>query len=141
MILQQQQRLNILLIPLSSEGKFIWGLHYNVSNSFLYAYDVKIYQFKGKNLEIKPYWFCLKEYFKRFYVQQHKKTGLNWKVYIFCDSHETIISDIEDIQENLMKKHNNVHTSGFIKQMTIVLVVVLLCFDGPWTIKCLSISK
>ena len=31
------------------------SLHYNVNNSFLYAKGVKIFQFKVKDFEIKPY--------------------------------------------------------------------------------------
>ena len=35
------------------------SLHYNGSNSFLFVNATKIYQFKAKDSEIKPYPLCL----------------------------------------------------------------------------------
>ena len=54
MILQQQRRLNILLISLSPERKFT-KVHDNAPNNILYATSVKIHQFKAKGSKIKPY--------------------------------------------------------------------------------------
>ena len=42
-----------------SGKKFCLDLHYNESNGFLYANDMKIYQFKATYSEIKPYLLCL----------------------------------------------------------------------------------
>ena len=38
-----------------SKRKFCLSLHYDRSNSFLFVNATKIYQFKAKNYEIKPY--------------------------------------------------------------------------------------
>ena len=38
--------------------KFVLRLHYNGSNSFVFVNNVKTYQFKAKDLEIKPYSLC-----------------------------------------------------------------------------------
>ena len=35
------------------------SLHYNVSNSTLFINSTKLYQFKAKESEIKPYILCL----------------------------------------------------------------------------------
>ena len=58
------------------------SLHYNGNKTFLFANATKIYQFKVKNSEIKPYPLCRK-YFKTFYSQQHekkkkKKNSIKW---------------------------------------------------------------
>ena len=46
----------ICLINLTgSEKRFILSLHYNRSDSFLFVNAIKIYQFKVKDSEIKPY--------------------------------------------------------------------------------------
>ena len=39
----------------SQNRKFLICLHYKGSTSFVYANGVKIYQFKAKDTEIKPY--------------------------------------------------------------------------------------
>ena len=40
------------------QRKFCSSLHYTGSNSFLFVNTTKIYQFKAKNSEIKPYPLC-----------------------------------------------------------------------------------
>ena len=40
-----------------------------------------------------------------------------------------------------MKKRNIVQMPGFIKQMFIVLVLLLLCFGGSLAIKCVSMNN
>ena len=42
-----------------SRKRFVISLHYNGSNSFLFVYAAKIYQFKAKDSEIKTYPFFL----------------------------------------------------------------------------------
>ena len=41
-----------------SRKRFVLSLHYNGSNSFLFVNATKVYQFKGKNSEIKDYALC-----------------------------------------------------------------------------------
>ena len=50
-------------------------LHYNGIKKFLYASSVKIYQFKTKDSEIKPYRLCLGNIAKGFIVNNMKKLG------------------------------------------------------------------
>ena len=38
--------------------RFVLGLHYNGSNSFLFVNATKIYQFKAKDYKIKNYALC-----------------------------------------------------------------------------------
>ena len=52
-ILQQNQRLDILFILLDHKRKFVLSLHNNRSNIFLYANRAKIYKFKAKDSEKK----------------------------------------------------------------------------------------
>ena len=64
------------------------SLHYNGNNSFSFVNDTKIYQFKGKSSEIKPYLLCLEHISKDFTANNMKKrkrkeTGLNNDVYDF----------------------------------------------------------
>ena len=49
-----------------SEKRFILNLHYNGSNRFLFVNTVKIYQFRAKDSEIKPYPACLGNISKYF---------------------------------------------------------------------------
>ena len=42
-----------------SEKRYVLSLHYNGSNGFLFVNAVKIYQFKAKDSELKPYPLCL----------------------------------------------------------------------------------
>ena len=48
------------------------SLHYNAANSFSYINGVKIYQFKAKESEIKPYPLCLGNISKDFTVDNMK---------------------------------------------------------------------
>ena len=59
------------------EKPFFISLQYNGSNSFLFVDGVKIYQFKVKDLEIKPYSFCLCNISEDFTVENMIKTGLH----------------------------------------------------------------
>ena len=60
------------------------SLHYNGSNSFLFANAVKIDQFKAKCSEIKPYPFRLGNISKDFILNKmKKKTGLKESVKVF----------------------------------------------------------
>ena len=64
----------ICLINLTgSEKRFILSLHYNRSDSFLFVNAIKIYQFKVKDSEIKPYPLCLGNISKDFTIDNMKK--------------------------------------------------------------------
>ena len=54
--------------------RFVFSLHYNGSNNFLFVNATKIYQFKAKNPEIKDYALCLGNISKDFTISNMKKT-------------------------------------------------------------------
>ena len=56
--------------------RFVLSLHYNGINSFIFVNATKIYQFKGKNCEIKGHTLCLGNISKDFTINNLKKTGL-----------------------------------------------------------------
>ena len=61
-------------INFTQSGKrFVLSLHYNGSNSFLFANATKIYQFKEKDSEIKDYTPCLGNISKDFTNNMKKK--------------------------------------------------------------------
>ena len=66
-----------------SNRKFCLSLHYNGSNSFLFANTTKIYQFKAKDSEKKKYPLCLGNIPGDFPANYMKKTVLNGCVYDF----------------------------------------------------------
>ena len=83
------------------------SLHYNASDSFLYANCVKFYPFKAKNFEIKPYKLCLGNISKDLTVDNIKKTGMNGKLYNYPVSYDIIdASEIVDRYKCLMKKQD-----------------------------------
>ena len=68
-------------INFTQSGKrFLLNLHYNGSNSFLFADATKIYQFKAKGSEIKDYTLCLGNISKKFSINN---IGLKESVKIF----------------------------------------------------------
>ena len=75
-----------------SEKKILLSLHYNGSNSFLFVNSVKIYQFKAKDSEIKPYPLCLGNISKDFSLDNMKKTGLEGNVEAFSVDYDSINS-------------------------------------------------
>ena len=61
-------------INFTQSGKrFVLNLHYNGSNSFLFANATKIHQFKEKDSEIKDYTPCLGNISKDFTNNMKKK--------------------------------------------------------------------
>ena len=59
---------------------------------------VKMFQFKAKDLEKKPYPLFLGNISKDFTINNMKKTGLKGNVKVFSDDYNTIdINDILDI--------------------------------------------
>ena len=60
------------------------SLHFNGSNSFLFVIAAKIYQFKAKDSEIKPYILCLGNILKDFTIDNmKKKTRLKGTIKVF----------------------------------------------------------
>ena len=83
---------------------FCLSLHNNGSKSFLYVNGVKIYHFKAKHSERKPYSLCFGNIFKKFTFDNMKKIRLDGYVYDFSVDYNTIdVSDIVDIHKYLMK--------------------------------------
>ena len=56
-----------------SERRFPLSLHYNGGDSFLFVDTTKIYQFKAKYSEVKPYPLCLGNMPKDFTINNMKK--------------------------------------------------------------------
>ena len=83
-------------------------MHYNKSNSFLFANAKKIHHFKAKDSEIKKkHPLCLGNISGYFSANIMKKTGLNGYVYGFSDDYRAFdISNITNIHKYLMKKHD-----------------------------------
>ena len=80
----------------------------------MYANGVKIYQFKIKNSELKPYPLLLGNISKDLTVNsikkiKTKKLRLNWYLYHFSVDYLTInikVRDIADIKKYLMMENN-----------------------------------
>ena len=66
-----------------SEKTLALCLHYNGSNSFLFVNAVKMYQFKAKDSEKKPYPLRLGNISKHFAIYVMKKTVLKRAVNVF----------------------------------------------------------
>ena len=85
--------------------RFVLGLHYNGSNSFLFVNATKLYQFKAKTSEIKDYALCLGNVSKDFTINNMKKAGLKGVVKcFFIDFNPIDNNDILDIHKYLMKR-------------------------------------
>ena len=93
-------------INFTEPGKrFALSLHYNGSNGFLFANAVKMYQFKAKDSEIKPYPRSLGNIVKYFAISNMKKTGLKGSVKVFSADYKPInTSEILDIHRFLTKE-------------------------------------
>ena len=63
--------------------RFALSLHYNGSRDFLFVNAVKMYQFKAKVSEIKPYPFCIGNISKIFTLNNMKKNRIKRKCQIF----------------------------------------------------------
>ena len=80
-----------------SGKRFVLSLHYNESNSFLFANATKVYQFKTKNSEIKYYALCLGNISRDFTINNLEKTGLKevlffWNATIYNFENRKIFS-------------------------------------------------
>ena len=67
-----------------SNRRFCLSLHYNGSNSFLFANATKMYQFKAKDSKIKKYIVCLVNIWGDFSAYNMKKS-IKWMcLRFFC---------------------------------------------------------
>ena len=81
------------------------SIHDNGSSSFLFVNAAKVYQFKGKNSEIKDYALCLGNVSKDFTINNIKKTGLKGVAKLLSvDLYPIDTNDILDIHKYLMKR-------------------------------------
>ena len=84
---------------------FVLSVHYDGSNSFLFAYATKIYQFKAKDFEIKDHTACLGNISKDFTTNDMKEILLKGNVKLFSvDFNPIDTTDILDIYKYLMEK-------------------------------------
>ena len=89
-----------------TKKKFCLSLHYNGANSYLFVNGTEIYKFKAKDSEIVATPLCLGNISKDWSVDNMKRTGFNGYVYDFSVDYDTIVVDILDIHNYLMKKKN-----------------------------------
>ena len=71
--------------------RFVLSLHYNGSNSFLFVNATKIYHFNTKDSEIKDHVLCLGNNSKDFTINNLKKIGLKFFLFILILLIRTII--------------------------------------------------
>ena len=87
--------------------KFCLSLHYNGSNSYVFANGTEIHKFKTKDSEIIAAPICLGNISRDFSVDNIQKTGLNRYVYDFSVDYDAIaVDDILEIHKYLMEKNN-----------------------------------
>ena len=90
-----------------TKKKFCLSSHYNGANSYLFANDTEMYEFKAKDSEIVATPLCLGNISKDWWTDYMKKAGFNGYVYVFSvDYDATDIDDIVDIHKYLMKKYS-----------------------------------
>ena len=86
---------------------FILSLIIMEETVFLFVNATKIYQFKAKDSEVKPYLMCLENILKDFTANNMSRNGLNGYVYHFSVVYNIIgTSCIINIHKYLMKKHD-----------------------------------
>ena len=73
----------------------------------MYVNDVKLYQFKAKGSEIKPYPMCLGNISKAFTVDNIEWNLIKWMYMIFLLIFNISgINNIVDMHKDLMGEHN-----------------------------------
>ena len=88
-----------------SRKRFVFSLHCNGSNSFLYGNATTIYQLKAKDSKIKPCPWCLSNTSKDITIDDMKKTGLIGAIELFLFDYNAIdTNNILDIHRHLMKE-------------------------------------
>ena len=87
-------------ITLQNQEKVLYG-----SNSFLFVNATKIYQFKARDSEIKPYSLCLVNISKDFTINRMNKAILKGVVKVFSVYYNAIYTnDILDIHRDFIKE-------------------------------------
>ena len=91
-------------INFTESGKrFVLSLNYNRSNSFLFVNALKMYQFKVKDSEIKPYPPRLGNISKDFTINDMKEKELKGYVHVFSVDYNIVnTNDILDIHKYFM---------------------------------------
>ena len=90
-----------------TKKKFCLSLHYNGTNSYLFANGTEIYKFKAKDSKILVGPICLRNISKDWSVGNMKRTGFNGYVYDFSVDYDSIdVDDIKDIHRYLTKKND-----------------------------------
>ena len=77
------------------------SLHYNESNSFLFVNAAKMYQFKVKDSEIKPYLLCL-DISQNFTINNMKKITYMWRRW--GTSQKFFLAFIDKLEKQIIKK-------------------------------------
>ena len=102
--------IKIYLYLSKSRKKIGLSLQYNAFNSFLYDNGVKVYQFKAKYSEIKPYPLCL--------------------VHI---SKDVTVNSLKKKQHKRNKQKNRLNRKLYILFLDFVLIIILLILVILWT--------
>ena len=81
------------------------SLDYNGANSYLFVNGTEMYKFKAKDSETVATPLCLGKILKDWSIDNMKETEFNGYAYNFSvDYDATVVDDIGDIQNYLMKK-------------------------------------
>ena len=88
--------------------KFVLSLHYNSSNSYLFANGTQELKFKAKNDQILKEKLCVGNLSSGWTVVNSTKTGLYGNVYDFVVDYQEIdgVKQIYDMHRYLMRKHD-----------------------------------
>ena len=88
--------------------KFVLSLHYNFSNSYLFANGTQELKFKSKDDQILKEKLCVGNLSSDWTTANSEKTGLYGNIYDFVVSYQGIngVKQIYDMQRYLMTKHN-----------------------------------
>ena len=107
---------------IQSGKRFVLSLHYNGSNSFLFANATKVYQFKAKDSETKDYPLYLDNISKDLTINNMTKTGLKGVAkFSSVDFNPIDTNEILDIHRYLMKRTWYKIMFGLIKKIFIGL--------------------
>ena len=89
------------------DKKLCLSLHYNKTNSYLFANGVEIINFKVKDSEINGTPLCLGNVSKEFSVDNMKESRFHDYVYDFSVDYNAIaVDDTLDIHKYLIKNHD-----------------------------------
>ena len=77
------------------------SLYYNGSNSFLFDNAAKMYQFKVKDSEIKPYLLCFDNISQNFTINNMKKITHMWR---WGTPQNFFLAFIDELEKQIIKK-------------------------------------